>query len=79
MVRKQACEIVLSVIRLFRGGEDDELQLRVAKAQLNVDGPSKTLEGAIVDLEDMDLSTKLKVLRGSGECQIVACRSRRVS
>uniref|UniRef100_A0A7S2R9Z3 WW domain-containing protein n=1 Tax=Mucochytrium quahogii TaxID=96639 RepID=A0A7S2R9Z3_9STRA len=46
------------------GGEDDELQKRVAASKLHIDAPPKNLgRGAIVDLENMDLKTKLGVLR----------------
>ena len=42
------------------GGEDDALQLRVSAVKLGKQFPKK---GTITDLEDMDLSTKLAVLR----------------
>lgn len=49
-----------------RGGEDDELQLRVNEANLAIDAPPRNLENGIHDLEEMDLEKKLKTLRGSG-------------
>ncbi|CAK9013390.1 4-GalTase 1) (Beta4Gal-T1) (b4Gal-T1) (Beta-N-acetylglucosaminyl-glycolipid beta-1 [Durusdinium trenchii] len=45
------------------GGEDDEILLRVQQAGLRIDGPSKHLRGAVVDLEGMDAKTKLDFLR----------------
>ncbi|GBG30380.1 Beta-1,4-galactosyltransferase 4 [Hondaea fermentalgiana] len=45
------------------GGEDDELQKRVAAARLRIDAPRMGLPNAIVDLEAMNLKTKLDTLR----------------
>jgi hypothetical protein len=45
------------------GGEDDELQQRVQERNIRVNGPQRKLSNAIVDLEQMDLKTKLETLR----------------
>eukprot|EP00514_Thraustochytrium_sp_LLF1b_P000332 CAMPEP_0184513824 /NCGR_PEP_ID=MMETSP0198_2-20121128/3629_1 /TAXON_ID=1112570 /ORGANISM="Thraustochytrium sp., Strain LLF1b" /LENGTH=373 /DNA_ID=CAMNT_0026903959 /DNA_START=266 /DNA_END=1384 /DNA_ORIENTATION=- len=45
------------------GGEDDELAQRVNAAKLAIKAPPRDLEGAIVDLENLNLKNKLDVLR----------------
>lgn len=45
------------------GGEDDELQRRVANLKLKIDAPRKDLPGALEDLEGMDIKTKMDTLR----------------
>ena len=54
------------------GGEDDELAKRVAKFNITVSGPPKTLPNAIEDLEDLSLKDKLSWLRKNkdSKCQI---------
>ncbi|KAL3770485.1 hypothetical protein ACHAWU_009324 [Discostella pseudostelligera] len=46
------------------GGEDDEMQKRLETVKIQWDGPT---EGTIVDLENMDLSTKLGFLKQNKE------------
>ena len=54
------------------GGEDDEMQRRVARAALKVVSPPKTLEGGgIIDLENMDIKTKMDFLRKTNwKCKV---------
>jgi len=53
------------------GGEDDELERRLDFARLKAWGPSKALNGAVIDLEAMDLTTKLDSLRKTDwKCQV---------
>jgi len=47
------------------GGEDDELEDRVRECRLEILSPPKNLPNSIVDLEQMDLKTKLDLLRGT--------------
>lgn len=53
------------------GGEDDELQKRVDAARMRIEAPPKHLPNAIVDLENMNLKTKLDTLRKTDwKCQV---------